>query len=55
MLGFVTEQAVYNLLERTIELEVIPAAQHYGMDILPRSWLAGGLLAGKGAASGRLR
>lgn len=53
MLGFVTEQSVYNLMERTIELEVIPAAGHYGMGILPWSPLAGGLLAGKGSGSGR--
>ena len=45
-LGLVTEQSIYNLLERTIELEVLPAARHYGIGLLPWSPLAGGLLAG---------
>ncbi|HSN42890.1 MAG TPA: aldo/keto reductase [Propionibacteriaceae bacterium] len=53
MFGLVTEQSVYNLMERTIELEVIPAARHYGMGILPWSPLGGGLLAGPGSSSGR--
>jgi aryl-alcohol dehydrogenase-like predicted oxidoreductase len=42
----VSEQSVYNLLERTVELEVLPAAQAYGIGVLPWSPLAGGLLAG---------
>lgn len=45
-LGPVSEQSVYNLMERTVELEVLPAAQHYGLGFLPWSPLAGGLLAG---------
>jgi aryl-alcohol dehydrogenase-like predicted oxidoreductase len=45
-LGLVSEQSLYNLTERTIELEVIPAAEHYGLGILPWSPLGGGLLAG---------
>jgi aryl-alcohol dehydrogenase-like predicted oxidoreductase len=45
-LGLVSEQSLYNLTERTIELEVIPAAQHYGLGILPWSPLGGGLLGG---------
>lgn len=44
--GLVSEQSLYNLMERTIELEVIPAAEHYGLGILPWSPLAGGLLGG---------
>ena len=44
--GFVSEQSVYNLLQRTIELEVIPACNSYGMGIMPWSPLCGGLLAG---------
>ncbi|MEP6851242.1 MAG: aldo/keto reductase [bacterium] len=44
--GLVSEQSLYNLLARTIELEVIPAAQHYGLGILPWSPLQGGLLGG---------
>jgi aryl-alcohol dehydrogenase-like predicted oxidoreductase len=45
-LGLVSEQSIYNLMERTIELEVLPAARHYGIGLLPWSPLAGGLLAG---------
>jgi aryl-alcohol dehydrogenase-like predicted oxidoreductase len=44
--GLVSEQSIYNLLTRQIELEVIPAAQHYGVGIIPWSPLHGGLLAG---------
>src|SRR4051794_15622198 len=45
-LGLVCEQSLYNLMERTIELEVLPAARHYGIGVLPWSPLAGALLAG---------
>ncbi|UCE62956.1 MAG: aldo/keto reductase, partial [Nitrospirota bacterium] len=45
-LGLVSEQSVYNLNERTIELEVIPACEAYGIGLIPYSPLAGGLLAG---------
>ena len=45
-LGLVSEQSLYNLTERTVELEVLPAAAHYGLGILPWSPLGGGLLAG---------
>lgn len=45
-LGLVSEQSLYNLTQRSIELEVIPAAQEYGLGILPWSPLAGGLLSG---------
>jgi aryl-alcohol dehydrogenase-like predicted oxidoreductase len=45
-LGLAAEQSVYNLNTRTIELEVIPAVQEYGMGLIPYSPLAGGLLAG---------
>ena len=52
--GPVAEQSLYNLLERRIELEVIPAAREYGLGLIPWSPLAGGLLAGPGnAAEGR--
>jgi aryl-alcohol dehydrogenase-like predicted oxidoreductase len=46
MLGLVSEQSLYNLLARTIELEVIPAAEHYGIGLIPWSPLQGGLLGG---------
>ncbi|MFP5416178.1 MAG: aldo/keto reductase [Actinomycetes bacterium] len=45
-LGLVSEQSLYHLGARTIELEVIPAAQHYGLGIIPWSPLGGGLLGG---------
>jgi NDP-hexose 2,3-enoyl reductase len=45
-LGLVSEQCIYNLLTRHVELEVIPAAQQYGIGIIPWSPLHGGLLSG---------
>ena len=45
-LGLATEQSVYNLMQRTVELEVIPSVEEYGMGLIPYSPLAGGLLAG---------
>lgn len=44
--GVVSEQSLYNLNERTIELEVIPACTAYGIGLVPWSPLARGLLAG---------
>ncbi len=44
--GLVSEQSLYNLMARTIELEVIPAAEHYGLGLIPWSPLHGGLLGG---------
>ncbi|HEX9228933.1 MAG TPA: aldo/keto reductase [Arthrobacter sp.] len=44
--GLVSEQSIYNLLTRNVELEVIPAVQHYGLGLLPWSPLQGGLLGG---------
>jgi len=45
-LGLVSEQSLYNLLERTVELEVLPACQDYGLGVIPWSPLHGGLLGG---------
>jgi aryl-alcohol dehydrogenase-like predicted oxidoreductase len=45
-LGLVSEQSLYNLTERSIELEVIPACEDYGLGLIPWSPLAGGLLGG---------
>lgn len=45
-MGLVSEQSLYNLNERTVELEVIPACQAYGIGLLPWSPLARGLLGG---------
>jgi len=54
-MGLVCEQSKYHLAERMIELEVIPAAQKFGLGIIPWSPLAGGLLGGvlKGELEGR--
>jgi aryl-alcohol dehydrogenase-like predicted oxidoreductase len=46
LLGLVSEQSLYNLVARDIELEVIPAAVDYGLGIIPWSPLQGGLLGG---------
>jgi aryl-alcohol dehydrogenase-like predicted oxidoreductase len=45
-LGLVSEQSVYHLENRMIELEVVPACRHYGLGIIPWSPLGGGLLGG---------
>lgn len=45
-MGLVSEQSLYNLKDRMIELEVIPACEHYGLGLIPWSPLAGGLLGG---------
>ncbi len=46
MMGLVSEQSLYNLDNRMIELEVIPACRHYGLGLIPWSPLGGGLLGG---------
>jgi len=46
LMGLVSEQSLYNLTARTIELEVIPACRAYGMGLLPWSPLGGGMLGG---------
>jgi len=45
-MGLVSEQSLYNLKDRMIELEVIPACKSYGLGLIPWSPLAGGLLGG---------
>ena len=45
-LGLVSEQSLYNLIARDIELEVLPAARHYGLGVIPWSPLQGGILGG---------
>jgi aryl-alcohol dehydrogenase-like predicted oxidoreductase len=54
-LGLVCEQSLYNLLDRTLELEVIPACNAYGLGLIPWSPLKSGVLGGalKKAAEGR--
>jgi len=45
-LGLVSEQSLYNLLAREVELEVLAAAEAYGIGVIPWSPLHGGLLGG---------
>lgn len=45
-LGLVSEQSLYNLNARMVELEVIPACETYGLGLIPWSPLGGGLLGG---------
>jgi aryl-alcohol dehydrogenase-like predicted oxidoreductase len=44
---FVCEQPPYSLLVRTIEADVLPTCQNYGMGVIPWSPLAGGWLSGR--------
>jgi aryl-alcohol dehydrogenase-like predicted oxidoreductase len=43
---FVCEQPPYSILVRTIETEILPVCQRYGMGVIPWSPLAGGWLTG---------
>ncbi|WP_342561698.1 aldo/keto reductase [Paenibacillus sp. FSL R7-0345] len=54
-LGLVSEQHLYNLLERTPELEVLPASQELGLGVIPWSPLAGGLLGRNALAKSGVR
>lgn len=45
-LGLISEQSLYNLIDRMIELELIPTLREFGLGLIPYSPLAGGLLAG---------
>lgn len=46
LLGLASEQSLYNLTQRTIELEVIPALRHFGIGLIPWSPVGMGLLGG---------
>jgi aryl-alcohol dehydrogenase-like predicted oxidoreductase len=46
-LGLVSEQSLYNLVDRMIELELIPTCREFGLGLIPYSPLAGGLLGGE--------
>ncbi len=46
LMGLASEQSIYHLDNRAIELEVIPACRHYGLGLIPWSPLAGGMLGG---------
>ena len=45
-LGLVSEQCLYNLKDRMVELELLPACRDHGLGVIPWSPLAGGLLGG---------
>lgn len=45
-LGLVSEQSVYNLRSRMIELEVLPCCRELGLGVIPYSPMGGGLLCG---------
>ena len=45
-LGLVSEQCLYNIKDRMVEMEVLPACKDYGLGVIPWSPLAGGLLGG---------
>jgi aryl-alcohol dehydrogenase-like predicted oxidoreductase len=45
-MGLVSEQSIYNLARRQIEMEVIPACEDFGLGLIPWSPLHGGMLAG---------
>lgn len=55
LLGLVSEQSLYNLTARTVELEVLPACRGMGLGFLPWSPLAGGILGGGNAGGSRGR
>ena len=44
---FISAQSEYSLLERTVETEVLPAVNHFGLGFLPYFPLFNGLLTGK--------
>lgn len=46
LMGLASEQSIYHLDNRTVELEVVPACRHYGLGLIPWSPLGGGLLGG---------
>ena len=54
-LGLTSEQSLYNLTNRAVEMELVPALRHLGIGLLPYSPLSAGLLAGalETAESGR--
>jgi aryl-alcohol dehydrogenase-like predicted oxidoreductase len=56
---FISAQNEYSLLDRSVERDVVPACDHYGIGLLPYFPLSAGLLTGKytrdGARRGRLR
>ncbi|NLN76033.1 MAG: aldo/keto reductase [Armatimonadetes bacterium] len=54
-MGLVAEQCLYNLTERKVEMELLPACRDYGLGVIPWSPLGSGILGGalKKASEGR--
>jgi len=48
----VASEPLYNMVDRTAEVEQLPAAAHYGIGVVPYSPLARGVLTGKYAVDG---
>lgn len=46
-LGLISEQSLYNLTNRAVEQELVPALEHFGIGLIPWSPLAMGVLAGR--------
>ena len=46
LLGLISEQSIYSLLNRHIELEMVPACRAMGVGLIPWSPIGGGLLGG---------
>ena len=46
LLGLISEQSIYSLRNRNIELEVIPACKRFGVGLIPWSPMGGGILCG---------
>lgn len=46
----IVSEPLYNIVDRTAEVEQLPAAAHYGLGVVPYSPLARGVLSGKYAA-----
>jgi aryl-alcohol dehydrogenase-like predicted oxidoreductase len=55
LFGLASEQSLYNLTQRTVELEVIPALRHFRIGLIPWSPIGMGLLGGalRKSAEGR--
>jgi aryl-alcohol dehydrogenase-like predicted oxidoreductase len=48
----IASEPLYNMVDRTAEIEQLPAAAHYGLGVVPYSPLARGVLTGKYALDG---
>lgn len=49
----IASEPVYNMVDRTAEVEILPAAAHYGLGTVPYSPLARGVLTGKYAVGAK--